>query len=119
MNTRDTNAPVTPRPSAAPFPPPPAAPPDPALLPESITFFLTRRDRQRVLRRLAAPGPRRTAALLRALGLAPTSRRTPSDPPSSPKRAFQNEAEKKVEAGGDACPTRPGSHSERHTKEKA
>lgn len=49
--------------------PAPAPPPAWETMPSSITFFLTQRERARVLKRLRVMSPDRSRALLIALGL--------------------------------------------------
>jgi hypothetical protein len=52
-----------------PHAPHPAEPAAPAALPDALTFFLTRAERQHILRHLNTTAPHRTQALLNALGL--------------------------------------------------
>lgn len=79
MTTRSaTPSPRCPRSPAAPHPPPARA-----SLPHPLTFFLTTRQRNAVLRRLRGHDAHdRTTALLRALRLDATSHET--DPPATP-----------------------------------
>lgn len=110
-------------------PPAPAAPTPPDLLPDALTFFLTRAQRRAVLARLNVNAPNRTAALLTLLGIPdPPSdppRPTPNAQPHSPQRAAEVRREDQMhspqspqraqstqrETDTDSTPTPPPSRS--------
>ncbi len=119
--------------NTTPSPPPaPAAPTPPDLLPDALTFFLTRAQRRAVLARLNTNAPNRTAALLALLGIPNQPRDTPRGPapddqpqstqrgaevrredqmhsPQSPQRAQSTQREK----DSDSTPAPPPSRSSR------
>lgn len=67
----------------------PTPPLDPSTLPDALTFFLTRAERQHILRHLNTPAHNRTQALLHALGL------TQTVSPQRPQRAQSTQRKNK------------------------
>ncbi len=60
--------------------PHPAPPLHPDHLPDALTFFVTRAQRQAILARLNTPAPNRTQALLTLLGITPPNKPTNPHP---------------------------------------